>query len=211
MREYVARLLQRSEPQKKLIQLILDGDQAEMIEKLSLFFSRETNEPFTENRVIEEAVRMFVNESAQYIAEEFDMDIRETSLSEMRRYQSGTTVDICVLDTVVVPFQDTASNRAALLKPGESAPLVMDCDKLDCTKYIAFYMGTPTCAITHYAGVTGSFAEPGGSNKVRLRYDKPEELRHRLEWENPAGKGLRRPRYTMLKMLLEARMIEELF
>lgn len=210
MQKHVARLLGKPVRGRKTMSVMLDSDQTELLEKLSLFFSQHAGRNISRNRVIEEAVRAFIDDSADYIADRYDLRIRDISLSELQAHSSGVAVDICTLDTVVIPVRDGAEG-AALLQSGRTMPLQMDRDKLRCTRYVAFYFGSPTSAITHYARVRGNAPSAEDPKKMELRFDAPEELHRQLEWGDPEGKWLRRPRYTVLKMLLEASMIEELF
>lgn len=202
--------MKRPQRVRKMMSVSLDKDQMELIEKLSLFFSRETNRSFSKNRVVEEAVRAFVEDSASYIAAEYDLDIHGVTLTEMQRYKQSSTVDIGVLDTVVLPVRDDEAARESVFSRCAWELSRLDREKLGGMKYAAFYFCSPTCSITHYAPLR-SFAPCGGdARRQTIRFGTPEELGHTLEWRQAGGR-LRRPRYTAFSLLLEAKSIEELF
>lgn len=211
MRNHVARILKKPVRERKMMSLSLDREQMELVEKLSLFFSRETQRGFSKNQVVEEAVRAFVKESADYIAEEFDMDIREIPLTEMQQYKRVCTVDIGVLDTVVLPIRDEDICRCQVFERSCWTPLQLDRDKLTNMKYAAFYFCTPTCAITHFARIKEFTPVADDPRKHVLHFDSMEELGKRIEWAQPTAGRLRRPRYTVFSLLLEAKTMEELF
>lgn len=211
MRNHVARLLKQSSKPRKMLSITLDTEQVELAEKLALFFSRETNHNFTRNQIIEESVRAFVSESVEFIAEEFDMDIRNTTLTEMQQYKRICAVDVSALDTVVLPVRDDDHCRELLFRSRRWNPVQLDNEKLLNLKYAAFCFGNPTSAITHYARIRSFAPAPGDPRKKILHFELPETLGQRLEWQEPAASRLRRPRYTALAILMEAKTIDELF
>lgn len=211
MRSHVARLLKKPVRSRKMLSVSLDQDQFEMVEKLSLFFSKETNHSFSKNQVVEEAVRAFVDESVNFIFDEYAFDIRNTTLTEMQQYKQVCTVNISELDTVVLPVRDDLACKQMLFERQSWNPVQLDREKLQTMKYVAFCFGHPTGAITHYARIKSFALLPGDINKQILHFYPPEPLGQQLEWREPGVSRLRRPRYTAFALLLEAKSIEELF
>lgn len=211
MKSHVAKILKRPARSRRMMSVALDDEQMELVEKLSLFFSRETSHAFSKNQVVEEAVRAFTDESAEYIAEQYDLDIRSVTLTEMRDYKRSTSVNIAAFDTVVFPVRDEAEAKNKIFTERAWYPVALDREKLDKLRYAAFYIGAPTSGVTHYARVTACEPLEDGSGRYRLFFDEPEELPEKIESGGPVSGGLRRPRYTTLALVLEARTLDELF
>lgn len=211
MKSHVAKILRRPVRERRMMSVALDGEQMELVEKLSLFFSRETSRAFSKNQVVEEAVRAFTDESAEYISERYDLDIRSATLTEMREYKRNTSVGIASFDTVVFPAKDNDSARLRLFEECAWYPVQLDRDKLEKIRYVAFYIGAPTSGITHYAHISAREPIPGEPRKYKLIFEPPEELPHTVELGGLSAAGMRRPRYTTLALLLEAVTMDELF
>lgn len=211
MRSHVARLLKQPVRTRKMVSVALDADQFEMVEKLSLFFTRELGHNFSKNQVIEEAVRAFADESTDYIFDEYDLDLRNTTLTDLQQYKRICTIDISALDTVVLPVRDDESCKKMLFEDRQWNPVQLDHEKLHHLKYAAFCFGNPTGAITHYARIRSYVPAAGDTRKKILHFDPPETIGERLEWREQGRSRLRRPRYTAFALLLEAKNIEELF
>lgn len=211
MKSHVARILKGPVRVRRMMSLSLDSEQMELVEKLALFFSRETTRAFSKNQVIEEAVRAFTDESAEYIAEQYELDIRSATLTEMRQYKCSTNIGIASFDTVVLPMRNDEAARQRLFDEQACYPVQLDKEKLEKIRYIAFYIGAPTSGITHYANITAHEPILGEKRKYLLRFDSPEELPQMVELGGLQAAGLRRPRYTTLALLLEARTMDELF
>lgn len=210
MKSHVAKILKRPIRSRRMMSVALDGEQMELVEKLSLFFSRETSRPFSKNQVVEEAVRAFTDESAEYIAEQYSMDIRSVTLTEMRDYKRSTSVNIAAFDAVVFPARDNPAAREKIFTERAWYPVSLDKEKLEKIRYAAFYIGAPTSGVTHYAHITAYEPLDGGAG-FKLFFDEPEELPEKIESGDPHSSAPRRPRYTTLALLLEARTIDELF
>ncbi|MCL2034154.1 MAG: hypothetical protein FWG94_05415 [Oscillospiraceae bacterium] len=211
MKSHVAKILKAPVKVRRMMSVSLDGEQMELVEKLSLFFSRETSRAFSKNQVIEEAVRAFTDESATYISEQYDMDIRSVTLTEMREYKRVTNVGIAAFDTVLLSAKDNAGAKTRLFSERAWYPVHLDREKLEKIRYVAFYTGAPTSAVTHYAPITMYEPVTGQKNRFKLCFEELEELPHPIELGNYSAAGLRRPRYTTLSLLLEAKTIEDLF
>lgn len=211
MKSHVARLLKQPARTRRMMSVSLDNEQMELVEKLSLFFSRETSHAFSKNQVVEEAVRAFTDESAEYISETYDMDIRSATLTEMREYKRNTSVGVAAFDTIVIPFRDNEPTRQRLFKENSWYPVRLDKDKLQRIRYLAMYFGSPVMGITHYAAIAGQEPIPGEQGAYKLILEPSEELGRVVELGYFNASRLRRPRYTTLAMLLEARTMDELF
>lgn len=209
LRSHVIKLLKQPVRKRRMMSVALDADQYELVEKLSLFLSREVGNSVSKNQVVEEAVRAFVIESVSYIAEEFDMDIYNTTLTELRDYKRISTIDVGALDTVVLPVRDDEDCRKLLFEQWRWTPVQLEGEKLRNLKFAAFCFGHPTGAITHYAAVKSYASLQEDPRKKILHFTPPEALGHPLEWRETGR--LRRPRYTAFAMLMEAKSIEELF
>lgn len=211
MKSHVAKILKKPVRVRRMMSVTLDGEQMELVEKLSLFFSRETASAFSKNQVVEEAVRAFTDESIEYIAEEYDFDLRSIPLTDMRQYKRETFVNIAAFDTVVFPAKDNESARKRFLQENAWYPVRLNKDKLQRMRYVAVYIGAPTSGITHYAQISGYEPMPGEIPGYKLLFGQPEELPHIVELGGMNAAGLRRPRYTTLALLLEAKTMDELF
>lgn len=211
MRSHVARILKKPMKIRRMMSVTLDGEQMEMVEKLSLFFSRETHRTFSKNQVIEEAVRAFADESAEYITEEYDMDIRSITLTEMQEYKRMTSVEVAAFDTVILPAKDNESCRRALFEEHMWYPVQLNSDKLKQIQFVALYIGAPCSGITHYARILSYGPLTGDPKKQILRFEPPEELPSKIELGDMNAAGMRRPRYTTLGLMLEAKLMEDLF
>lgn len=211
MKSHVAGILRRSARKRRIMSVALDSDQMDLVEKLSLFFSRETSRAFSKNQVVEEAVRAFTDESAEYISDRYDLDIRSATLTEMREYKRGTSIAVASFDTVVFPAKDNESAKLRLFEEHAWYPVQLDKDKLQKIRYIAFYIGAPTSGITHYARISSHEPMPGEPQKCKLLFEPPEELPQPVELGSLNAAGMRRPRYTTLALLLEAATMDELF
>lgn len=210
MKSHVQQLLQKPVRVRRMMSVSLDGSQMEQVEKLAIFFSYQLRRNFSKNQVVEEAVRAFVKESADYIAEEYEFDILNTALIEMQAFKQNTAVDVGVLDTVVLPVKNDRASRELLFSKRRWNPVQLDREKLSSMKYAAFYFCNPVCAVTHYAAIRSVTPDSENPKKQVLHFDPLEGLARQLEWEHPANR-LRRPRYTVFSLLLEAKAIEELF
>lgn len=211
MKSHVAGILKKPVRARRTMRVALDGEQMDLVEKLSLFFSRETSRTFSKNQVIEEAVRAFADESAEYISEQYDLDIRSITLTEMREYKRSTNVGIAAFDTVVFPVRDNDQVKLKLFTEHAWYPVQLDRKKLDKIRYAAFYIGAPTQGITHYAVISSCEPIFGEPNKYKLIFDAPEALPNQVELGGFNAVGMRRPRYTTLALLLEALTMDELF
>lgn len=211
MKRHVERPANQLAQDRKTLRITLDAEQVELLEKLSLFFSQEINQDFTKNRIIEEAVAKFVQETTDYISSEYALDIRRTALTDMRDYKQVCAVDIAALDTVVLPVRDSSACKDMLFNQRRWTPGHLNQKKLRGIKYAAFCFGAPTNAITHYARLRAFTSLPEDTQRQVLHFEDLEELGHRLEWKVPRESRLRYPRYTGFAMLLEAESIEELF
>lgn len=211
MRSHVARILKKPVRTRRMMSVALDNEQMELVEKLSLFFSRETSRAFSKNQFVEEAVRAFADESAEYIAEQYDIDIRSITLTEMREYKRSTNVGVAAFDTVVFPAKDNDSAKLRLFSEQAWYPVRLDREKLEKIRYVAFYIGAPTSGITHYACISSREPIPGEPGKYKLNFDAPEALPRPVELGGLSAAGMRQPRYTTLALLLEALTMEELF
>lgn len=211
MRSHVVRLLRQPVRERRMMSVALDSGQYELVEKLSLFLTRETGRNISKNQVVEEAVRAFVIESTGYISEEFEMDLYNTTLTELRDYKRVCTIDIGALDTVVLPVRDDMDCKRQLFQQRLWNPVQIDNEKLKNLKFAAFCFGHPTSGITHYAAIRSYAPAKDDPRKKILHFEPPETLAHSLEWRDAGRSRLRRPRYTAFAMLMEAKSIEELF
>ena len=211
MKNRVAKILRQPARTRRMMSVTLDSEQMEMVEKLSLFFTCKTNRAFSKRHVVEEAVRAFTEESAEYISEAYDFDIRSVTLTEMQQYQGCGNVMVAAFDTVILPAKDNENCRRALFEEHAWYPVQLSSEKLAHIQYLAIYIGAPCSGITHYARITSYEPAPGMPEKQLLRFEPPEELPFKLCLGGMHAAGLRKPRYTTLSLLLEARTIEDLF
>lgn len=139
-----------------------------------------------------------------------DMNIRSETLTEMREYKRATSVGIAAFDTVLLPAKDNEAAKSRLFVEHAWYPVQMKREKLEKIRYVAFYVGAPTSAVAYYASITAYEPLSGEPNKFKLSFEEPEALLPPVGLGNYSA-GLRRPRYTTLALLLEAKTVDELF
>lgn len=199
---------QDNESKKKII-ITLDIEQVELLEKLSLFYGGEENIPEAD-RIIEDAVKIYTSEKVEYIVSRYAIDIRGIPLAEMREYRREVCVHTAERDTIILPMNECKENREAVFERKCIQISHIDMIKASHLRYVAFYWNTPLCAISHYAKILSIEPSPSDPDKVMIYFDLPEELPECISARDPQYR-IRRPRYTMLAILLEAKSLEELF
>lgn len=196
-----------SPDEARKICVLVGKEQMALVEKL-LAFLGESEEGDSESKILEQAVRAFTDEKVRYIATRYDIDVHSSTLTEMRQYRRETGVDIASRDTIVLPIPDTAENRSCVLEKCHWKVGALESEKLRGISYVGLYWRSPTWAVTHYAKILS--VEPAVDGGTILAFDTPEPLREPLGPRDPENR-LRRPRYTTLTLLMEARTLEELF
>ncbi|MDR2933506.1 MAG: hypothetical protein LBV27_10425 [Oscillospiraceae bacterium] len=194
---------------KKKITVILDDEQMELLEKLSVFYGSE-EEKAPAGRIVENAVKSYTSEQVRFIVSRYAIDIRGIPLTEMREYRHEVCVNIASRDTIVLPLIECRENRTAVFERRSLETAHIDRAKLPHLNYVAFYWNTPLCGISHYAKIVSIEPCPSDVGKVLINFDTPEELPECIHAKDQQYR-VKRPKYTMLTILLEAKVLEDLF
>lgn len=213
MKSRVRRLLQPAGATRKTYSVTMGSDQVEMIDKLALFFGRETGQKISRNQLIEEAVGGFIDDSMEIIRETYDMDIRCIPLAALDRSSSLDVTNVAELDTVILPAKDNAQYREDFFVRRQWGNIRIVEEKLACMRYLAIYVGAPTSGITHYAGIASYQRDPDHSGRYMILLDgAPQALQHTVAAGDPSlAAGMRSCRYTALHVLQCARSLQDLF
>ena len=211
MKHPVARLLAPPVKSRRNMSISLEEGQMAMVEKLSVFLSQKANRTISKNHVVEEAVRTFSEESADYICQEYDFDIRSATMADLQEYRS-TCVKVLDFDTVIVPAKDNDAYRKALLHARAWGNVRIDRNKLDKIKYVAIYVGAPTSGIQYYAKLKRYYPALNEPEKYVLEFDgEAVQLAYKVVLGDLHPSSMRSCRYTTLELLLQAQLVEELF
>lgn len=213
MKGRVRRLLQPAVLRRKTFSVTMDSNQVEMVDKLALFFGEKTGQKISRNQMIEEAVGGFIDDSAEVIQEQFDMDIRTVTIAELERGRRSNATDVAELDTLIVPARDNAAYREDFFVRHVWSNVRVVEEKLQCMRYLAVYVGAPTSAITHYAPIGSYRKDPQNPGRYSILLEgNPQPLPQRVEAGDPgAAAGMRSCRYTAFYLLCRARSLQDLF
>jgi len=213
MKGRVRRLLQPAVMRRKTFSVSMDSNQVDMVDKLALFFGGKTGQKISRNQMIEEAVGGFIDDSAEVIREQFDMDIRTITIAELERNRRAGATDVAELDTLIVPARDNAVYREDFFVRRVWNNVRVVEEKLQCMRYLAVYVGAPTSAITHYAPIMSYRRDSQNPGRFSILLEgEPLPLPRHVEAGDPgAAAGMRSCRYTAFHLLCQARNLQDLF
>ena len=182
----------------KQINISMESEDIDSLEKISGLLTRETGRTTTRNELIKTAIKGFLAESVEELRNQgFDLDIDDGSLFPY--------------DTIVLPAHQDGFIDVFL---GENKwyPIRASDYKIKKMRYIAIYVGTPVSAITHYGKIKNDgliFDER--TERYTVLLDGPAKpLPHRIPLGNINAAATRSPRYVKLDTLLGADTYEDL-
>jgi len=187
--------------ERKILTVSVKQELAEAVEQLAKVFSEVTDGSFTKQKLMEESLEAFVEESKELLKEQYGIeDIFAVDLVENEEIQ---------YDLVVVPAHEDGFEEV-FLGENEWRWVRLKREKLEKIKYLALYVGRPISAITHYAKIK-EFVYSKDERKYRVLFEgSPVELNKPVPLGKAASASVRAPRYTTLNKLREVSDYSEL-
>ena len=176
----------------KQLNISIEVEDLENLEKIAALLTRETGKTTTRNELIKTGIKGFIAESVEeLITQGFDLDIDDASLFPF--------------DTIILPAHQDGFIEAFL---GENKwyPIRANDYKIRKMRYIAIYVGAPVSAITHY----GKIKQDGiifdeNTERYTVHLDgTAKQLSHPIPLGNINAAATRSPRYIKLSGLLSA-------
>lgn len=194
---YFNHLLKNTKTAKKQIAMYLDESKVERIDMIiKIFSSISDSKSFSRNTLIEEAIDKFLDESEEFLAEEYGINV-DVLLEEER----SEKYDTVIFSSSGRGFEET------FLGENESPcwyPCKVSESREGNLKYIAVYRGRPVSAITHYAKIKEFRYDPEKNCKVCYFDGDPIELPNKVKLGNKDGCFFVGTKYTALESLLNA-------
>lgn len=197
-RDYIKEMLKKETIPTKQINITLDSDDVDNLEKIAGLITRETGKSTTRNELIKSAIKSFIAESVEELeAQGYTLDIDDNSLFPY--------------DTIILPAHQDGFIETFI---GESKwyPIRANDYKIRRMKYVAIYVGTPVSAITHYGKIKdgGILYDDSSERYTILLDDSAIPLPHTIPLGNINAAATRSPRYVKLDTLLNAETYEDL-
>ena len=205
LEERIQERLNISKPeQKKQILIFLKPETIEQLDAVARTFTKHSMKTTTRNMLIEDAVEAYI-EDAKKIFEEKDIELITERESYTNREQAQE------YDTVVLPAHEDGF-REVFLNERKWYYVRIDKRRIPKLKYIAIYVSSPVSQITHYAKIAeDGFTYDENEKKFIIHFDGEA-----VELENPVPLGsisaaaTRKPKYTTLRKLLDAKEYKDL-
>lgn len=182
----------------KQINITMDLQDVESLEKIAGLLTRETGKTITRNELFKNAVKSFIAESNEELkGQGFNLDIDDSTLFPY--------------DTIILPaHQDGFS--VAFLGENKWYPVRASDNKIMKMKYIAIYVGSPISAITHYGKIRdgGIVLDPVTERYTLFLDGSAKKLEHPIPLGSINAAATRSPRYVKLETLLSAETYEDL-
>lgn len=182
----------------KQINITMDLQDVESLEKIAGLLTRETGKTITRNELFKNAVKSFIAESTEELrGQGFNLDIDDSTLFPY--------------DTIILPAHQDGFLKAFLVE-NKWYPVRANDYKIMKMKYIAIYVGSPISAITHYGKIKRNGIEPDpetGYYTISLD-GSAKKLEHSIPLGNIHASATRSPRYVKLETLLSADTYEDL-